>query len=678
MGDLHREAPKIEVYLDGLKSERFHVVTIHRAIGGSTLDHARFTYDQAGRRDATLVEDTQLQNFEEISSELEVLLIEKGKKTCLHWGKIPGFAWGNSAGSETIEWMSRIEPHHFGEPLYGVFYRARKPIKWPAGDWPAALDAQTQWVDETFVFNPELDDNVYGNMSPHRHAGGFAYFLHPNSIRTEPAAKYQNASAGGAIGDAIGEAGQFLPPDDAAPTPGGSIGGAIAGAVEAITGKYWTLPEAVYYLCGVLNSQEKWITNPKLSDLKKVLPTDEGLLRDFRQIGYGDLLPEALDKILAPFGFAWWVDVSKRGTRKITVFKVGDEKAAIDLKLQKSGELLDPEKSHVEGLSLTFDTAQRMANDIVVVGDYWAIEATFELVPAWKKEFDEASPPDLAKGSDEYEASAARQRAHRDWVLNEAGDYIGLRKSIKAPYPLGDLGPIFMPKKRRFHPCISQNEQGTPYGECHGVLVEWWDKDESAWKPLDEISDGARHVTLLRHECGVRFDGREIPMELWRQYDPTTGDLGAKVRVTATVIADERISWRKKSWPNSVVRDAKQMLIDARGYTKRTVHSSSVAKAKAPKSAAINEEPALAKLVEELLKSSDRAMVSGSITLDGLEKTVDLGQTIRKLDGRKVLFQATSTRAAAVLYPTIVGITYQIDAQQIVLNLDTLQERPRI
>src|SRR5262249_46022790 len=94
----------------------------------------------------------------------------------------------------------------------------------------------------------------------------------------------------------------------------------------------------------------------------------------------------------------------------------------------------------------------------------------------------------------------------------------------------------YVARRRRFLPCLSRSEDGSPRGHAVGVYVEYSADNGATWQPIDALSSDENSVQILQRECGIRFNGENVPFDLY-----LAGD-SAKVRVTACVESDTRVS----------------------------------------------------------------------------------------------------------------------------------------
>lgn len=602
---LRKDAPDVQVYVAGQLRLDVQCTDVSFGAGARGLGVATLVVQPAlrtkGRRRMLNLE---LADFGQ--PEIEVRIAGR----VVHWGKVLAQAGQIGSDGDPVGLISRMDEHHFGNPLYYARYFDPR-------------DNQFRWYTLPTIFNPEFDGRAVGNMHNRQENGAYV-FLHQESTETDAAIKYQ---------------GNFA--------------------------SFWSLAEAVHYLINACNGSQTYIQNPSLAELRRAMAGSR-IFRNY-EAPLGAYLPEQLDRILDPYGFSWCVDLVRPGVRKIRVFKLGLGKAS-QLKLQPPGATADFARSNLEACSLTADVGNRTFNAVAILGDYEQYESTFELVRAWRPEFDDSPIDELSKHDENWFANAPKQRAWRDWTLNEAGDYIGLRNAIRQPYNLDAIfgAGQYLERRRKFLPCISLLPDGSPQGNAGGVFVEWWDNDEGAWKPIDDLSPEGRQVRILERECGIRFDGPEVPEEIYAQ-----GNY-AKVRVTATIQSDKRIEFRETA-KNTRLADVRFEVIDAASkFRYRQRDAGSRFAGVVDSVANLDDRIIMRQYAQQLLSAWNAATVEGSATLAGVDFNLTgvIGSTIGGIDGRKV---GLSVGNDIPRFPTVVGCKLDIQGQQTVLSIDTFR-----
>ena len=418
--------------------------------GGRRLDTINLRYDlsRLGQR----IQDIAVPSGFDRTVELRVEDPATGDLSrLLAWGKLARPSLSISE-TESATFTARLDPHLFGKPLLG--YPVRKD----------ASDIATLTIERDLVFNPETDHKLYPNRSDLTEAGfgigvGSYFFADVESLRTQPARSLQGATA-----------------------------------------TRWDLSTAVHRLCWTLNPDETWIANPLLSDLQAICGTQTTLLENLR-VKLGTRLPEALDQLLEPHGFTWYVrhtidtaDPAFPVTSTITIIERG-QGVSVDLKLQRIGETIDSNLTHADSVDLRWELAERPN----VIRGFSALalrEGTFELRPAWSPVDDSLTKAELEKEGKEHDRKHAD--VFRKFVLNEAGDWTGTRDDFAAAIDLEDLfGTTTVPRRRRFRPALTRGKDRQPIG-VNGYVVEF---AESA---LYEQVPFA--FSVLETECGILFE----------------------------------------------------------------------------------------------------------------------------------------------------------------------------
>jgi hypothetical protein len=562
----------------------------------------------------------------------------------IFWGKTSGIK-PNIGANESVVFEARTMPCYFGDPVTGMY----------------ELNPQTgalQLLHREIIFNPVVQGVLRGNMQTYgASAGGHYTFLDPYRVFTNPAREY-----------ATGASEQT---EDGASTERDSI--------QFRSDAFWTLSEAVYYLCWALNPAQTYYRNPSRNDLKILDKTSErtSASKDDRplqnvRIEIGKFLPEALDTILNPYGYGFCIDYAARGIRRLKFFRrgVGEVKR---VRLQKPGEWVNPLRSNVEAAGFGVGY-QSLINDVTIYGDYKLHESTWELKRAWSSEYDDVGEDDLLLSSDDYRQTAAYHRVWRDWVLNEAGDYIGLRTGYDEPYAFDefDSSEPVVPRRRRFLPCLTLDEGRQPIGR-QGYVIEWSDDSGVTWYTLEELEDHS--VEILRYECGIRFSGLRVPQELY------LAGADARVRITASVYSDERLTYHSRRDARSIQPDITPMVIDAADkfkYAKiierdEEAGIGSAIAGTSYETAEVDDTDRIQEMAERLRRAWDQADASIPVTIPWLDGDVyKLGDVVTGMDGRDIDFSIGSVDGPK--YPQIVGLSFDCQQHKQTLHLESFRD----
>jgi hypothetical protein len=628
MPNLQLHSPPVQIFADGQALAAGRPLTLATGSGASGLTTLEFVVEVTGQQNAgarTNLEGIEIMNFDQ--AEVEIVISGAAADRVMYCGSI--LATHNTLDADkgdSITFIARVEDFHFGIPLSKAPY------------WDSH-NGQVIGLDIPWVFNPEFDGQVWPNLSQKVHPNlKCGIFISPESLQSD-AAKAWAAS----------------PKTD-----------------------FWTLWQAVWTACEILNpatlSGGRRIQNPVPAELIDVLPSDPGLLRN-HQLPFGAYLPEVLDNLLEPFGFSWCVDTLARGNRRIRVYSrnVGVPTNAIDL--QSSGSTLDVRRSNVESLSLTADVSSGLFNSLTIFGDYETYESTFELIPGWSKDYDSLDQDVLAKNGsdDDWKGHPAYYSVWRNWVLNEAGDYNGLRPDVNEPYDFDYLfgKGKYVAHRRRFLPCLSRNDDGSPRGHAVGVYVEYSLDDGGTWQTIDTLSGDENSIQVLQRECGIRFNGENVPFELYN------AGKDARVRVTACVQSDSRILYQPPIFPTPLKPFKRQYLLTPSKFKYQLRDANSIfedfknngflegvwTKAKIEH----DDTPYIKNLGVKCVERYCVGSIQGTVSITGVDNpSMRIGDTVSGLPGRDLGFKTHP----AGFYPTIIalGINFETQTTEVVLN----------
>ncbi len=195
-------------------------------------------------------------------------------------------------------------------------------------------------------------------------------------------------------------------------------------------------------------------------------------------------------------------------------------------------------------------------------GDYKVFEATFDLIKGWPwydedtdyEKFSPATNPEFHKVRDVW----------RKWCLNETGEYTNEPFSQGPAY---DFEAVFgtdkyVHRRRRFWPAISCDSQGRSLG----YFLEYSLDGGVHWGQYPYAFEN------LLDECGIWFSSSRLDIETW--VAALKGAL--RVRITATVVSDERLSCAAADGPVGSAIPVVERVINAGskfGYRKVTGRS---------------------------------------------------------------------------------------------------------
>jgi len=499
-------------------------------------------------------------------------------------------------------------------------------------------------IKRDLIFNPVIDGVVRGNMRDVENVG--LYMVDYESIRTAQARRFQKYEYSS---------------DEAFRTSADK--------------RIFTLPKAVQYLCELLNRDEQDIDNPTaehLQSLTKKVATPA--IRNVK-IPTGLYLNEALDLLLTPVGYTWFLRYNAKNSKpRIYVRRRGDGPKQLAL-LQKASSPFDPEKNTNDEATLAAGSHTSF-NAVTVLSGPRRREVTMELVKGWKREYDSLDEDATATDSEYFQNRPEFRDVFRKFVADEAGDYIGFRDTIKEP---ADLKRFFgydaMPKRRKMHPCLTRNADGTPVGP-HGVRISWKlesDPSSAEWKPLEEMDYG--EVQLLEQEIGIYFSGLLVPLEVWAN--------GGKVkfRVTFSLDEDDRYSQTVKDVTTPLPKTITHVVDAADRFHFREVDKSSefydAVKAEKMLADEVDDTEAMKEHARGLLKSYNVMDLGASFKVIGLTTPqLEPGDVITEIRGRDISLSALKGGNGSETddqFPQITSIRYDLANDCRYLTLQTIR-----
>lgn len=542
-------------------------------------------------------------------------------------------------GRQSVEATARVEQWHFGEPIRG----------WRAMIYDNDLATQVyRTIEEDIRFNPRIDGRVLPNQADWYIdvdvAVGSKWYvwLDPESVRSD------NAET------SIGQ-----------------------------TASNWTLATAVYTLCYWLNPDETYILNPDYKALNDTLGGAPDL-KDWT-IRRGLYLPQALDEILTPHGYSWYVKhgVNADGeyTRRIVVFQRGDgtEKT---IKLAENGADRDFNTSNLATLDCTWNIADG-ANIVEAYGSFLEVEGTFELQRSWAAADDALTVLELEKDGDgsKYEAYPD---VWRKWVLNEAGDYTATRtgntlfdintieETDGGDLALGDQN-IF--RRRRFYPPLTK----APDDGRRDYLVEYLAEAEvygelDEWRNVLTLPDA--HYSILDRECGIIFTGQKPPEEIVRR------GANARIRITACLRGDQRLSYTATKTAVSPNGADIRLIVNAENryhkrvriedtdatYCSRYADENLYDDGVVPDADTADDTTAIESFAVRMRNLEQSARIAPVVTLQGYHPEFEIGDLITEIEGRGLSFNQNAEDNATKKYPQVMEIEYTQDATKLTLK----------
>jgi hypothetical protein len=302
-------------------------------------------------------------------------------------------------------------------------------------------------------------------------------------------------------------------------------------AADENDAEFFTCADAIYYLlCNYIPAGE--IVIPTLEQLEK-LTCERGII-DVDVTGLN--LIDALRRCCGQAGirFKFVPNPSLTGPAEAIVFFRPQLCRNIELNCQWPGERISVSKTNAAEITGKKNYSP-VTHRYIVQGDYKIYEATFELVKAWDPALEEHNYDRYSPLTNENFNEV--RDVYRKWCLNETGDYSG------SPYnqgPAFDFSKIFendsyIQRRRRFLGALTGSQDGASIGyylEVSYVNGNYW------WPYMDSFK-------VLLDQCGVWLSAEQFDMNMW--FAILKGNI--KFRITASVCADERISFASADGP---------------------------------------------------------------------------------------------------------------------------------
>jgi len=703
-----RAAPEIRIYIDGAERRDIALLSVgayakSRPLNYATLRVTGSTDVLAGggiipptghARSSMFQKKSLLKIFKNSICEIEID-DEFGRTEHIHFGRISTVQPEFSRDGETIIATSRMDDHLFGDPIGGAFVGQRQLN---FSDPIITFGYRPVFVPGYPVhFNPIVDGKAIPNSSK---------FFATNWVRNTAGKLEPVPSKGHMFIDPMSLNAGFLNKDRTALEEDRPRDTQFV--------NFWILFTAVNYLCQSLNSKETYFKNPEIVELADVFGGffDEGISSQLRnvKIPLGTYLPKALDMLIEPHGFGWYVDITSRGTRKLRFYERGAGKPDKRLKLQAYGSPADHQFNNVEGLRGTFDVVSNTANQIALYGAAPQYEVSVLLRPAWDEEHDSATS-DVTFRTDhaDWAKDESIQAAWRKFAANEGGTYTGDRPWWDSTLDLSVLWPtdfVTLVKRRQILPVITEDKTGNSLGRHQGVFLEYWDpwKTQSGdWYPIDELDGGS--FQIVKGEIAIVFTGVKIPARLFDiGTSATQGISRLALRLSCSIAADQR-DFDLGAGSLGLLADTKTQVIDAgRNYARKLVLLDSVspkaslgtlasspsaddAGAAIPLGGTALESTAtgwpapyetdtrhlMTEKTKELKERFSAGTFDGSVTVEGIDRQMIsmLGQPVWGITFRDFEFRVTPTTQKA-RYPTLVGVEMDIQTQKTRLRMETL------
>jgi len=215
----------------------------------------------------------------------------------------------------------------------------------------------------------------------------------------------------------------------------------------------------------------------------------------------------------------------------------------VELDMQRTGEVLSSSWTQVAKFKLKGDTWP-LTRRYTAMGESKQFEATFEMIGAWDDSFEGKTQTEYASEHAEFDSV---RDVYRKWCLNEAGDYSGDMYDFSKMFGDGE----YVCRRRCFLDCISVDIDGNSYG----IHVEVSYDSGVTWQVFDGSFDN------LSDQCGIWISDPDLGNDYYTAAD--SGQLC--LRVTATVVGDERIACTVADGPVGSSAQVVDVLVKADG-----------------------------------------------------------------------------------------------------------------
>jgi hypothetical protein len=563
-------------------ADAFATLVVQSA-GGSRLDFASLAFGLQSH----LQNRTQPAQFARM---VDVLIPATPDKIKLHRGDYVAETVRIDQQAESLTAQVQLRPYHFGLPVTGY-------TVWnePAGE--------EQRIEDDIVFNPFIDQRVLFNKSSKLRSGtGSAtvnLWIHPEAA------------------------------DDA-----------VGADYHLQTRQEWTLAQAVLAMCWELNTAETFILNFDQTTLETKLSSALPV-RELR-IPLGTQLHQALDTLLIPAGFNWYVDYKLDEEKpQLKAFKIGDGTQK-ELKFQAVGSVLDLDDSNLNQFEVSNAIGDSF-NRVIVMGDFERAEVTLDLYPAWPAAKDSLAADDLRKDGSEY---TGNETVWRLWIANEAGDLDPEISRLGQLPTVPDLAQVFSkywPHRRTIEDPLTYwsgttGSEDTQRKQRFPIQLEYSIDGGYSWQP----EDPEWTVRLCPDQIGVLFDGMEIPTILYEAGDQ------ARLRITGTVAGDARLTADATKQAGAVNgREFRQVIPVPDKFAKRWRQEyGPYASVLADTGNAADERDDAADALtyaERIRDQNHFADVSCEFRLPGWHTNYEIGDLLTKIAGREISLNAAPT-----------------------------------
>lgn len=373
-------------------------------------------------------------------------------------------------------------------------------------------------------------------------------------------------------------------------------------------------------------------------------------------------LAEAIDSLLLPLGYDWsftpiesdnplslhlrvWSIVSGYASLPATV-------CAMTSFTNQSSMIIAPMVSRIQG---SVDLVSGSANRFIILGDFIRKEGTFELIPAWDESLEGQDIARYQMDSEYWLTDARYSRVHRDYVLNEAGNYSGTQFDVAAFF-----GSEQTNRPRRFYPCLSLGDDGKPFGREKGYHLEEF--DGLNWIPFTDP------MNVMSTECGIRITRTTLS---FFHLKPASGNDRLRLRITATLESDHRLTIDSGLLPSNLPEE-KLMVIDTEHRFKKQTRDAGSVLSALP-SEAVDDTATATLYMDQVKQSFSKHAMELAVTLNriDLNPSLLLGQRVEAIGshtgGRQL---GLVSNAEETSYPIITAVVIDVQEQTTTLMLD--------
>jgi len=439
------------------------------------------------------LQDTQTPTGHDRIVEVREIADDGNLDRIIAWGKVAAQDLELTDNSERVTVSARVDWYLMGPNRFDSYEV-----------WDGA-QSEVVSIHDAAVFNPVVDGTVRANKSDHKE-GTDLLFAEWSAFETSNARDQQ-----------------------------------------AHNQERWTIAEAVHTLIRLLNPDEDYLTNPTLSEITDQL-NDEA--RDDLFVNHAieldTTLPEALDSLLRPYGYWWSIEATGDIGSVSTSFVFGKLGEGVEqpLLVQRLNNTIDAGKTNIasEGVQIEYDIATN-PNYIRCYASKEQREVTLKLYPAWATSDDSTTLSAINNETTTNHRVGDKRDIGRKWVLNEAGDYDGLRPEHNGVFAWPDDW-LHCVRRRTLLPALTLDADGEQIG-ANGYRLRYYDSNS-------KIQEFDWSYSVLTQEIGVYLEGN-VPSEVWNGFVAST-NTHKYLEITAAIELDFRtigLASRRSDAPNA-------------------------------------------------------------------------------------------------------------------------------